>query len=50
MVPKLQEQTQELSAKVSKLESLNEESEKELNEKKKEVDELHDNLKVCSYS
>ena len=53
-VPKLQEQIQELSAKVTQSEdkekSLDEELEKnksEIEEKKKEIDELHEKLKVC---
>ena len=56
-VPKLQEQIQELSAKVTQSEdkekSMDEELKKnksDIEEKKKEIDELHENLKVCSYN
>ena len=56
-VPKLQEQIQELSAKViqseDKEKSMDEELRKnksDLEEKKKEIDELLEKLKVCSYN
>ena len=55
-VPKLQEQIKELMAKVTQLEDKEESLDKvvnkyksELEEKKREVDEVDEKLKVCMY-